>query len=409
MSQIKLQRGTKDIFGTDARKYNFITKVAQEVFERFGYERIITPTFESTTLFQRGIGEDTDIVEKEMYTFLDKGNRSITLRPEGTASVVRSYLEHKMYGQGQLKKFYYFGQMFRYERPQAGRYREFNQVGVESIGSNSTILDAEIILMCKNFIEKLGITDINININSIGCNDCRNIYKQKLVEFLDTVVEELCEDCKKRYRKNPLRVLDCKETRCVDIIKEAPMIIDYLDDKCKTNFDEIKRALDIMGIDFIVNPKLVRGLDYYTNIVFEIITDKLGAQGTILGGGRYNKLLEEIGDKDMPAVGFAAGIERLMMLMDDSIVETQKEKYSIVWQGEKALRTALKCNKLLREKSVVVEMEYENKSFKAQMKKASKTGVDFCIIIGDTEAEGDKVIIKSMKTGEQIEMQLENL
>lgn len=307
MKLLKAVRGTKDIFGEDAAKYNYIVNTAREVFEAYGYSMIKTPIFEETSLFKRGIGEGTDVVSKEMYTFTDRGDRSITLRPEGTAAVVRSYLEHKIYGKEDFTKYYYMGSMFRYERPQAGRQREFNQLGVEALGEASPILDAEVIAMGYKLLEKLGITDLEVNINSIGGNESRTKYRENLINFLTPVKEELCEDCATRYENNPLRVLDCKNPKCKEVIVGAPKITDALNAEEKAHFEEVKRYLDIFGVKYVENSNLVRGLDYYSSTVYEIVTNKLGAQGTVLGGGRYDGLLTQLGNKEIPAFGFAAG------------------------------------------------------------------------------------------------------
>ena len=283
MKLIKAARGTKDIWGEDAKKYSYISRVSEEIFENYGYTYIKTPIFEETSLFKRGIGEATDVVEKEMYTFTDRGDRSLTLRPENTASIVRAYLEHSMYGKEDVTKVFYNGSMFRYERPQAGRQREFNQIGVEVLGEGSAILDAEVIAMGYRLLEKLGITDLEVHINSIGSNKSRTKYREALIDFLTPVKEELCEDCKTRLEKNPLRVLDCKVETCKKHTHNAPSIIDSLDAEEKEHYETLKKYLTIFGVPFVEDPKLVRGLDYYSSTVFEIVTNKLGSQGTVLG------------------------------------------------------------------------------------------------------------------------------
>ncbi|MBZ4682936.1 MAG: histidine--tRNA ligase [Fusobacteriales bacterium] len=399
---IKAVRGTKDIFNEDAVKYNYITEIAKEVFENFNYSRIITPIFEETALFKRGIGEGTDIVEKEMYTFLDKGERSITLRPEGTASVVRAYLEHKIYGNETLTKWYYYGPMFRYERPQAGRYREFNQLGVEVLGSKNPKIDAEVIYMGYKLLEKIGISDLRVEINSVGGKETRIKYREDLLEYLKDKKEDLCSDCQTRYEKNPLRVLDCKVETCKEIVKKAPILTEYLSKEEKEHYEEVKRLLNLYNIPYSENPKLVRGLDYYSNIVFEIITEKLGAQGTVLAGGRYDGLISTMGGKDTPAVGFAAGIERIMLLMDDKKIK--KDSIGIVWLGESTSDYALLLANELRVNNFEVYIDYEMKSLRAQMKKIDKTNTKYAIIIGEDEVKENKVIIKNLKTGEQTEI-----
>ncbi|MDN5303392.1 MAG: histidyl-tRNA synthetase [Fusobacteriaceae bacterium] len=399
---IKAVRGTKDIFNEDAVKYNYITEIAKEVFENFNYSRIITPIFEETALFKRGIGEGTDIVEKEMYTFLDKGERSITLRPEGTASVVRAYLEHKIYGNETLTKWYYYGPMFRYERPQAGRYREFNQLGVEVLGSKNPKIDAEVIYMGYKLLEKIGISDLRVEINSVGGKETRIKYREDLLEYLKDKKEDLCSDCQTRYEKNPLRVLDCKVETCKEIVKKAPILTEYLSEEEKEHYEEVKRLLNLYNIPYSENPKLVRGLDYYSNIVFEVITEKLGAQGTVLAGGRYDGLISTMGGKDTPAVGFAAGIERIMLLMDDKKIK--KDSIGIVWLGESTSDYALLLANELRVNNFEVYIDYEMKSLRAQIKKIDKLDIKYAIIIGEDEVKENKVIIKNLKTGEQTEI-----
>ncbi len=394
MKLLKAVRGTKDIFGEDAAKYNYIVNTAREVFEAYGYSMIKTPIFEETSLFKRGIGEGTDVVSKEMYTFTDRGDRSITLRPEGTAAVVRSYLEHKIYGKEDFTKYYYMGSMFRYERPQAGRQREFNQLGVEALGEGSPILDAEVIAMGYKLLEKLGITDLEVNINSIGGNESRTKYRESLINFLTPVKEELCEDCATRYENNPLRVLDCKNPKCKEVIVGAPKITDSLNAEEKAHFEEVKRYLDIFGVKYVENSNLVRGLDYYSSTVYEIVTNKLGAQGTVLGGGRYDGLLTQLGNKEIPAFGFAAGIERIMMLLED--YPSSAPKVHIVWMGDEAEAYAFGVVDKLRSAGIKTNIEFAKKSMKASMKKADKLGVDYAVIIGDQELAENKVVLKNL-------------
>ncbi|OQY10781.1 MAG: histidine--tRNA ligase [Fusobacteriia bacterium 4572_132] len=398
--KLKAIRGTKDIFGNDIFKFDKVINTAKKVFLNFGYENIITPIFEKTELFQRGIGEETDVVEKEMYTFDDKGGRSITLRPEGTASIVRSYLEHKIYGKENFTKYFYYGPMFRYERPQAGRYREFYQVGVETFGENDPALDAEIISMGYIFANKLGINDLEIQINSLGNSKNRQDYQKELKKYIESKYEGLCSDCQRRYLKNPLRVLDCKNEKCKTELKEAPLMIDFLDEESKQHYTDLKRYLSELGVPYIENPKLVRGLDYYTDTVFEIVTKKLGAQGTVLAGGRYNKLLEEIGNKSIPAIGFAAGVERLMLLLDNDETEKKIEVF-IAWQGNENKSFSLKMANELRKNDINAVILFEEKSLRAQMKKASKLKVKYVIIIGEEEKNNEILSFKEYDTGKQ--------
>lgn len=398
---IKAVRGTKDIFGKDAEKFDFVIENAKEVFQRFGFGKIVTPIFEETGLFQRGIGEGTDIVEKEMYTFIDKGERSITLRPEGTASVVRAFVEHKMYKQEELNKLFYAGPMFRYERPQTGRYREFYQVGAEAIGSGSYIVDAEMIYMGYTFLKETGITDIEVQINSVGCSECRTVYREKLKEFIKSKYESLCDDCKMRYEKNPLRVLDCKVETCKKELTDAPEIVDYLDEECKAHFEGLKEYLELFGVPVAVNSKLVRGLDYYTNTVFEIVTTKLGSQGTVLAGGRYNKLISEIGEKeDYPAVGFAAGVERIMLLLGEKEIPKNKSVY-IAWLGEESKKFSYGIAKKLREEKITVYIESQERKMKSYINRALKMEATHMAVIGENEINSGNIVLKDLVKSEQ--------
>lgn len=380
MKLIKAMRGTRDIYDVEALKFNFIEDTAKELLENYGYGRIITPTFESTDLFKRGIGEGTDIVDKEMYTFSDRGDRSITLRPEGTAPVVRSYLENKTYAKEDLTKYYYINNMFRYERPQAGRYREFYQIGVEILGNGSPMADAEVISMGYRLAEKLGIEDLKVNINSVGGNETRAKYREVLVNYLTPKKEGLCNDCQTRYEANPLRVLDCKNKGCQELTVDAPMLPDTLNVEEKAHYETVKKYLDMFGVEYIENPRLVRGLDYYSSTVFEIITEKLGSQGTVLGGGRYDNLIKQLGDKEVPAVGFGSGLDRLMMLLEDDKVVNTPDVY-VSWVGEENIDYAFLVANTLRDNGVKVYIEYTSKSANAHRKKAFKLGAKREIII----------------------------
>lgn len=405
MKLIKAARGTKDIFGEDAVKYTYISKMAQEIFESYGYTYIKTPIFEETDLFKRGIGEGTDVVEKEMYTFKDRGDRSLTLRPENTASVVRSYLENAIYGKEDVTKYYYNGSMFRYERPQAGRQREFNQIGVEVLGESSPILDAEVIAMSYSLLEKLGITDLEVHINSVGTNASRTKYREMLLNFLEPMKDELCEDCRMRMEKNPLRVLDCKVDKCKELTKDAPSIIDSLTEEERNHYETVKKYLDIFGVKYVEDSRLVRGLDYYSSTVYEIVTNKLGAQGTVLGGGRYDNLLKQLGDKDIPAVGFAAGVERMMMLLED-YPKNNPDVY-VAWLGENTQEFGLKIAKMLRDNGVKTFVDFNSKGMKSHMKKADKLAVKYCIIVGEDEMNKGVIVLKDFNARTQEEMSLE--
>ena len=407
MNLIKAPKGTKDIIGDEAKKYTYISNVTQKMFENYGYSYAKTPIFEETELFKRGIGEATDVVEKEMYTFKDKGDRSITLRPENTASMVRCYLEHSIYAKEDVARFYYNGSMFRYERPQAGRQREFNQIGVEVFGEKSPILDAEVIAMGYNLLKKLGITDLEVKINSVGSKGSRTIYREKLVEHFQTHLDDMCDDCRDRINRNPLRLLDCKVDGHKDFYKAAPSIIDYLFEDERKHYEEVKKYLDIFGVKYTEDSTLVRGLDYYSSTVFEIVTNKLGSQGTVLGGGRYDNLLKELGDKDIPAVGFAAGVERIMMLLDDYPKNTP-DVY-IAWLGDTTIETAMNIAENLRKNDLKVHIDFSSKGMKSHMKKADKLAVKYCVILGEDELNKGVVLLKNFETREQEEIKIEEI
>ena len=408
MKLIKAVRGTKDIIGEEAKKYTYISNVAQKMFENYGYDFVKTPIFEETELFKRGIGEATDVVEKEMYTFKDRGDRSITLRPENTASLVRCYLENAIYAKEEISRFYYNGSMFRYERPQAGRQREFNQIGLEVFGEKSPKVDAEVIAIGYKFLEKLGITDLEVKINSVGSKESRTIYREKLIEHFSKHLDDMCDDCKDRINRNPLRLLDCKVDKDKDFYKSAPNIIDFLFEDERKHYEDVKKYLDIFGIKYTEDPTLVRGLDYYSSTVFEIVTNKLGSQGTVLGGGRYDNLLKELGDKDIPAVGFATGVERIMMLLGENYPKNNPDVY-IAWLGENTSETALKIAESLRDNDIKVYIDYSEKGMKSHMKKADKLSVRYCIILGEDELNKGIVLLKDFSTREQKEVKIEEI
>ncbi|MEJ6455212.1 histidine--tRNA ligase [Fusobacterium nucleatum] len=408
MKLIKAVRGTKDIIGEEAKKYVYISNVAQKMFENYGYNFVKTPIFEETELFKRGIGEATDVVEKEMYTFKDRGDRSITLRPENTASLVRCYLENAIYAKEEISRFYYNGSMFRYERPQAGRQREFNQIGLEVFGEKSPKVDAEVIAIGYKFLEKLGITDLEVKINSVGSKESRTIYREKLIEHFSKHLDDMCDDCKDRINRNPLRLLDCKIDKDKDFYKSAPNIIDFLFEDERKHYEDVKKYLDVFGIKYTEDPTLVRGLDYYSSTVFEIVTNKLGSQGTVLGGGRYDNLLKELGDKDIPAVGFATGVERIMMLLGENYPKNNPDVY-IAWLGENTSETALKIAESLRDNDIKVYIDYSEKGMKSHMKKADKLSVRYCIILGEDELNKGIVLLKDFSTREQKEVKIEEI
>lgn len=405
-------RGTNDILPPDTLKWQYIEKKTHEIFSNYNYQEIRTPIFEYTELFQRGIGEVTDIVEKEMYTFEDKGGRSITLRPEGTASVIRSFLENKIYGKAQPTKYYYIGPMFRYERPQSGRFRQFHQLGVEAIASNDPALDAEIISLGIRLLQNFGLDNLEVHLNSVGCKDCRPDYVEKLKNYLITNKDQLCDNCKSRIERNPLRVLDCKNESCQKVIKDAPKITENLCDNCADHFDDVKKYLDILGLEYIINPLLVRGLDYYTNTAFEIKDNALGAQDTVFGGGRYNGLAEEIGNRDLPGIGFALGIERLLLSLEAKGIELPVESgvdLYITVIGEKAKMESFKLLDQLRNEGFRTEMDYLDRSVGSQMKSADRMNAEYTIIIGEDELNNNSATIRNMKSGDEKEIKLSNL
>lgn len=397
-------RGTQDILPKQVYKWNYIENMIRHLCALYGYGEIRTPMFEDTRLFLRGIGDTTDVVTKEMYTFSDRGGRSITLRPENTASVVRSFLEHKMYGDQQVQKVFYIGSMFRYDRPQAGRYREFHQFGVEVLGAKSPIADAECIALAYDLFKRLGLNELKLYINSIGHSECRNTYRRKLIEFFEPKTEHLCDDCKERLHKNPLRILDCKEDCCKHASIGAPEITDYLCDDCHNKFEDVKKYLTSMGISYEVNPRLVRGLDYYTNTAFEIQYTPLGSQSAICGGGRYDGLVEEIGGPTTPGIGFAVGMERLLLALESQhlIPEPKETKHIYIAAiGKEAMNLGIRLQKELRDKEIRAEIDLQEKSLKGQMKYAGKTNASMTIIIGESELADGIVQIKDMNTSIQ--------
>ena len=405
-------RGTNDILPPLSSKWKYILNKAEDLMERYNYSEIKTPIFEYTPLFQRGIGEATDIVEKEMYTFEDKGGRSITLRPEGTASVMRSFMENKIYGRAQPTKYYYFGPMFRYERPQSGRYRQFYQFGVEALGSDDPALDAEMISMGLNLMEELDLDNLQTIINSIGCKKCRPDYIERLKKHLVNHKEKLCSDCKKRLKTNPLRILDCKNDSCSAVIKEAPKITDYLCTECQNHFEKVKNYLDSLNIDYNIDPKLVRGLDYYTKTAFEIKYKGLGAQDTVFAGGRYNGLAEEIGGREVPAIGFALGMERLILTLEKEEIDLPINKSIDLYLttiGEKAKEKGFELLSKIRKSGLKAKMDYLDRSVGSQMKDADRSNASYTIIIGGDELKSGVATVRNMDSGEELDIELANI
>lgn len=404
-------RGTKDVLPNESYKWQYIENIAREVAKNFSVKEIRTPIFEHTELFLRGVGETTDIVQKEMYTFLDKGDRSITLKPEGTAPAARSYIENGLSENSQLKMFY-ITPCFRYEKPQAGRLREFHQFGVEFFGAKGFEADAELISLAIEYIEKLGIKSLKVNINNLGCKECRKNYNDALKAYLKSNIESLCETCKDRYEKNPLRIIDCKNPNCKEIAKDVPLIIDYVCNECKDHFEGLKKELDYLNIDYVVDPYIVRGLDYYSKTVFEIISEDIGAQSTICGGGRYDSLIEECGGKATPAVGFAIGLERLILTLEGMAVEIPSEKrvdLFIACLGEEAKLETSKIALKLRKNGISCERDLLGRSLKAQMKYANKLQAKYVIVLGENELKEGKVKLKDMENSSEEEINLEEI
>ena len=405
---ISVLKGMKDRHSDDVRKYDFIVDTAKKVFSKYGFERIITPILEETELFRRSVGDETDVVSKEMYEFKDKGNRSVSMRPEGTAGVVRAYLEAGLHKSDPIVKWFYNGPMYRYEAPQKGRYREFHQVGAEIFGIRSPYLDAEIIRMGCEFLEKLGITGLTVEINSLGNIESRKKYIEDLKAFMAERLDKLSEDSKKRYEKNPLRALDSKDKGDQEQFKDAPKLYDYLDEESKKYFEDTKKYLELLNIKYVENPKLVRGLDYYSDTVFEIKSDKLGAQATVLAGGRYDRLLEILDNVKIPAIGFAAGMERIAMLMDENLIGNKENGVYIVYFDD-TKEYFIKTLEELRKNDIKASFDYNPKSFGAQMKKANKINAEYVLILGEEEQKENVVTLKKFSTGEQEKYSLDEV
>ncbi|MDD6563003.1 MAG: histidine--tRNA ligase [Veillonellaceae bacterium] len=397
-------RGTKDILPDTVGDWNYVEGEIRELCRRFGYSEIRTPIFEHTELFQRGIGEGTDVVDKEMYTFTDRGERSITLRPENTASAVRAYLQNKLYAQSNLVKLFYIGSMFRYDRPQAGRMREFHQFGVEALGEANPAVDAEVILLAMNLLEGLGLKDLELSINSVGCPKCRSKYRTMLQDFFRDKLEDLCEDCRSRFERSPLRILDCKKDSDKPYMADAPKITDCLCEECAEHFAKLKELLTSAGISFTHDPRLVRGLDYYTKTAFEIKYPPLGAQSAVAGGGRYDGLIEEMGGNPTPAVGFATGLERLLLALESQNLLPEKNRSVdayVVALGEKAQAEGFKLLNSLRQQGLSAAMDFAGRSMKAQMKQANKLGAKYSVILGEDEIAEGVVMLRSMEDSSQ--------
>lgn len=405
-------RGTKDIMPTDVAAWRYLEDTMRKVCAQYGYKEIRTPVFEHTELFLRGIGETTDVVEKEMYTFTDRGDRSLTLRPENTASAVRAYIEHKLYAEPAPTKLFYIGPMFRYDRPQAGRYRQFHQFGIEALGIQGPNIDAEIILLAVQILQSLGLKDLKLKINSVGCPKCRPEHRDKLQEFFKPNFEHLCKDCQSRYDRNPLRLLDCKVPKCQELGQGAPSLEECLCDECKAHFEGLKELLTAAGIDYEVDHNLVRGLDYYTKTAFEIQYSPLGAQSAVCGGGRYDGLIEEVGGPATPGIGFAMGMERVLLAlesqnllpaaddaMDVFVVCPKQENFTV------AFKTAIE----LRRAGFKVDYDFQGRSMKAQMKAANRVQAKYVLIFGEDEVARGQVVLRNMANSEQNEIAITDI
>lgn len=402
-------RGTQDVSPYESYKWLLLENKLREVVDQYGFKEIRTPTFEHTELFLRGVGDTTDIVNKEMYTFEDKGKRSITLRPEGTASAVRSVLEKGILNEGLPLKAYYILSCFRYEKPQAGRLREFHQLGIELFGAQDYTADAEVIATGARILKELGLTAVKLNINSIGCPNCRPKYHEKLKEYFARHIDGMCPDCKARFEKNPLRLLDCKEEKCSAIAKNAPVVIEHLCDECHDHFEGLKKTLDAMGVDYQINTKIVRGLDYYTKTVFEFVYDGIGSQGTVCGGGRYDGLFEELGGNHVPAVGFGMGLERLLLTLEAEGISLGEDSVPEIFFaniGEAAKVYAFTLAEKARAEGLRAQSDLMGRSLKAQMKYADKIKAVYTVVLGDDEVEKQTAVAKNMLTKEQITLDL---
>lgn len=410
--QIKAPRGTYDILPEEAVKWQWMEQIMKETAARFGYQEIRTPVFEHTELFQRGVGESTDIVTKEMYTFHDKSQRSLTLRPEGTASCTRALIEHSLYNGTLPIKWFYAGPMFRYDRPQTGRYRQFHQFGVEAFGSRSPFLDAEVLFLLVEILQGMGLSEYELHLNSVGCPLCREQYRQKLIDHMAPVKDKLCKDCQVRYLQNPLRVLDCKEATCHQAIINYPTLIDNLCDDCRTHYGMVQQTLKDNGIEFVHDNNLVRGLDYYTNTAFEVHIPGIGAQSAVGGGGRYDGLVESIGGPSLPGIGFALGMERLLLAVDKlgcvSRAQQTVDVFLAVMQENLENQAASLLYKL-RQQGLSADKDYNQRSGRAQMKLADKLGAKYVILLGEDEIKGNFVTVRDMKSKEQWKIDYEGL
>ena len=409
MEKITAIRGFKDILPEDALAFCRIESLARTIFDSFGFREIRVPIIEKTLLFQRSIGETTDIVEKEMYTFPDRDNELITLRPEATASVIRAYIEHNMFASEPISKLFTMGPMFRRERPQKGRFRQFNQIDVEVFGDDTPQSDAEVIFMLMHFLSGAGLQDLQLEINSLGCKACRPVFSKAVVDFLKGSEKNLCPDCQRRIHANPLRVFDCKVETCASTIAKAPSILDFLCADCESHFAQVQSFLNDIRIAFAINPRMVRGLDYYTKTAFEVKTNALGAQNAIAGGGRYNGLVSSLGGPEVAGIGFGVGLERLISCLPDHAQDAFKTDLFIAALGTQAQKIAFELTNRIRTAGLSAETDYSGKSLKSQLKKADKLNSSFALILGDKEMEEKQVIMRNMRNKEQQNIPLDGL
>ena len=409
----KAPRGTKDITPKDVYKWHYVEKKFREICALYGYEEIRTPIFEHTEVFARSVGDTTDVVQKEMYSFTDRGDRQLSLKPEGTAGVIRSFIENKMYADTQPTKLYYITPCFRYERPQAGRQRQFHQFGIEVLGSDGPSVDAEVISLAVQFFNEMGLKNLSVNINSVGCPTCREEYNRKLKEYLDKKVDVLCETCLERKDKNPMRVIDCKNPHCKENLQDIPFMIEHLCDDCKNHFDKLQEYLREMDIKFVVDKTIVRGLDYYRKTAFEIISNDIGSQSTVCGGGRYDGLVEQLGGpKGISGIGFGLGAERLLLTLENNNIEIENPKSTDIYIatiGDAAKTKSFKLIKDLRTNHISADNDHLDKSLKAQFKYSDKLNAKYTVVIGDDELANDTATLKNMKTSEQTTIKLSEL
>lgn len=409
---INIPKGTKDVLPSDSYKWQYVESMARKAAHLYGFREIRTPAFEHTELFTRSIGDDTDVVKKEMYTFLDKGNRSITLKPEGTSPVARSFVENALDALSLPLKMYYITPVFRYENPQAGRLREHHQFGVELYGGDNAALDYEVISLAHTFLSSVGVTGLVLNLNSIGCEKCRGKYNEALKSYLAGKLDEMCPTCRERFEHNPLRILDCKVEGCKKIVEGAPRILDYICDDCKAHMTELESLLKRGGIEYVINPNIVRGLDYYTKTVFEFVTTALGSQGTVCGGGRYNHLVESVGGKPTPSVGFGLGLERLLMLLDSIGVDIENDDRPDIFVISQNQVLTDKCRDvvmMLRKNGIAADTDNTGRSLKAQFRYADKLAAKYVVVIGDTEASTGVVTVKKLADGTSEQTTIDNL